>query len=98
MVLLRCDSETTQRKYSYVVLEYEALKREHEAVSSEMTEMTRNLREHILFLETSNARFGARLEAQQAILDKSVPYADFEMLSTKVLFTGGGGILLFYLV
>lgn len=84
VVLLRADSETTQRKYSYLVLEYEANKKEADKLKSELNEMERTLKEHIVFLELANSRCNTKLEAQQALLDKSVPARDFEILSRKV--------------
>jgi hypothetical protein len=83
-VLLRADSETTQRKYSYLVLEYEANKKEADRAKVESAGMERTLKEHIVYLELANSRSTAKLEAQQALLDKSVAAHDFEILSRKV--------------
>jgi hypothetical protein len=66
------------------VLEYEANKKESDKAKLEVAEMERTLKEHIVYLELANSRYIAKLEAQQALLDKSVPSHDFEILSRKV--------------
>ena len=92
VVLLRADSKITQRKYSYLVLDYEANKKESDRVKVEFAEMERTLKEHIIFLELANSRSATKLEAQQALLDKSVPSNDFEILSRKVRKTLNKGV------
>ena len=84
VVLIRADSETIQRKYSYLVLEYEANKKEFDKSKTEHAEMERTLKEYIVYLELANSRNSTKLEAQQTLLDKSVPSHDFEILSRKV--------------
>lgn len=81
---MRVDSETTQRKYSYLALEYEAVKKEYDTSKSETAEMERSLKERVVFLELANSRYVTRLEAQQSVLDKSIPSTDFDILTRKV--------------
>lgn len=84
VVLLRADAETVQRKYSYLVLEYEAVTREFEKHKSDGADMEKTLQERMLFLELANNRLSTKLEALQSTLDKSIPASDFEILSRKV--------------
>lgn len=84
-MLLRADSETMQRKYSYLVLEYEAVMKELEKHKTDSADMEKCLQERMLFLELANTRLNTKLEGQQYTLDKSVPTADFEILTRKVV-------------